>query len=129
MKSGQIPADLKITDDDAMTSNPEDDKMAVDGQAEAEDGPDNAEPEQKDNDPAVMEQVLSSNITSLKMLVFSWDYTNKFVLQKIRESENQGDKLMDIGEPSDLVMEFIINMSIFENHTKINMSSCNDSLV
>lgn len=55
LKLGQIPADLKITDDDAMTSNPEDDKMAVDGQAEAEDGPDNAEPEQG-NDHAVMEQ-------------------------------------------------------------------------
>lgn len=86
MKLGQIPADLKITDDDAMTSNPEDDKMAVDGQAEAEDGPDNAEPEQG-NDHAVMEQVLSSNITSLKMLVFSWYCTNKFFLQKNKGSQ------------------------------------------
>ncbi|KAL6972938.1 hypothetical protein U1Q18_027112 [Sarracenia purpurea var. burkii] len=57
LKSGQLPADLKIGNDD--TTNDEaakEDKMVTDEENEANDGPKDAEPEHKNNDSADMEQ-------------------------------------------------------------------------
>uniref|UniRef100_A0A5B7C1G9 Uncharacterized protein n=1 Tax=Davidia involucrata TaxID=16924 RepID=A0A5B7C1G9_DAVIN len=58
LKSGQLPADLNIDDNDAITKNEnvEEDKMVTDDQNEANDEPKDAEPEQKNNDATEMEQ-------------------------------------------------------------------------
>lgn len=59
LQSGQLPADLIIGDDDAMTNNDaaKEDKMVTDGENEANDGSDDSESE-KENESADMEQVL-----------------------------------------------------------------------
>ncbi|KAL7191575.1 hypothetical protein ACSBR2_023619 [Camellia fascicularis] len=58
LKSGQLPADLKIGDNDATTNTEatKEDKMVTDEENEANDGPSDAEPEQKNNESAEMEQ-------------------------------------------------------------------------
>ncbi|CAL5327532.1 unnamed protein product [Camellia sinensis] len=58
LKSGQLPADLKIGDNDATTNTEatKEDKMVTDEENEANDGPSDAEPEQKNNESADMEQ-------------------------------------------------------------------------
>ncbi|KAF5962102.1 hypothetical protein HYC85_003311 [Camellia sinensis] len=59
LKSGQLPADLKIGDNDATTNTEatKEDKMVTDEENEANDGPSDAEPEQKNNESADMEQL------------------------------------------------------------------------
>ncbi|KAI8005492.1 U2 small nuclear ribonucleoprotein A' [Camellia lanceoleosa] len=58
LKSGQLPADLKIGDNDATTNTEatKEDKMVTDEENEANDGPSDAETEQK-NESADMEQM------------------------------------------------------------------------
>lgn len=58
MKSGQLPADLDISDNDAMTKNEnsKEDKMVTDDGNKTNDGTSNGNNEQKDG-PSDMEQV------------------------------------------------------------------------
>ncbi|KAF8390799.1 hypothetical protein HHK36_025327 [Tetracentron sinense] len=74
LKSGQLPADLKIPEDDTVTNNinAKDDKMDSDDQNEANEELQNAEDKQKNNDPAPMEQVtiiLSYNYRILLIII------------------------------------------------------------
>lgn len=60
LKSGQLPADLKISDDDAATESvpTADDKMDMDGQNDSNDEPKHAEnKQQSDDEAAPIEQV------------------------------------------------------------------------
>lgn len=59
MKSGQLPADLDISDNDSMTNNEntKEDKMVTDGENEANEGASNDNNEQKKNGLVEMEQV------------------------------------------------------------------------
>ncbi|KAL3512028.1 hypothetical protein ACH5RR_024745 [Cinchona calisaya] len=58
LKTGQLPADLKIGDNDAAarSENTREDKMVTDGEDEANNGLGNAESEQKNEGPEEMEQ-------------------------------------------------------------------------
>lgn len=65
MKSGQLPADLKIPDDVSGSKyvKENDEKMVSDGQNEV-DVPNNAET-QKNDEPAAMEQVSFYSLTGI----------------------------------------------------------------
>lgn len=58
LQSGQLPADLKIGDNDAMTNNEtaKKDKMVTDGDTESSDDSGDSEPEENNNEAADMEQ-------------------------------------------------------------------------
>ncbi|PIA41930.1 hypothetical protein AQUCO_02100044v1 [Aquilegia coerulea] len=57
LKSGQLPADLKIPDDDMAVDVPsQDDKMETDGPSEATEQLEDAEHQQKNEDPAAVTQ-------------------------------------------------------------------------
>lgn len=57
LKSGQLPADLNISDNDAVTTKENvEDKMVTDGENEINDGPKDADTEKNNDGPAEMEQ-------------------------------------------------------------------------
>ncbi|KAI8529313.1 hypothetical protein RHMOL_Rhmol12G0215700 [Rhododendron molle] len=58
LQSGQLPADLIIGDNDAMTTNEttKEDKMVTDGENESSDDSSDSEPEENNNEAADMEQ-------------------------------------------------------------------------